>query len=195
MRYIIFILGLYIMFSCNNDDNSNLIDDIPETNKYNIYKFSNNFTVIDQKYYKGDDGKEFTLEADAFFKNQWSFFNNPSIKTININKDSIIINENLSVKKFKYTKEDRLLYINNGENIVVIGYIDVTTNYLSLYKNYQSSLIIKNKDTNETLYTKESNYGKVSYTDIFPKILSSPKALNSKNEYIFWSNIEYKFIK
>ena len=78
----------------NNDDIPNL-EPTPEPNKEEIYKSSTNYNILDQKYYRGSDGKEYTSEADVFFKKQWSFYNDPSIKTVQIKNDSIIINENL----------------------------------------------------------------------------------------------------
>lgn len=195
MKYLLLIPSLFIIFSCNNDDDSLPVKPTPEPNKEEIYKFSTNYNILDQKYYKGSDGKEYTSEADVFFKKHWSFYNDPSIKTIQIKKDSVIINENLVVKKYKYIKDGNNILIKDGEKNVLLGYTDSSKKNLNIYKNYQTSLIISNKETNETLYKKGSNYGKVSYNDVFPLIISSPGELTSKNEFVFWSNIEYTFIQ
>ena len=193
MKYLLLIPSLFIIFSCNNDDDSAPVN--PEPNKEDIYKFSANYTILDQKYYKGTEGIEYPTEADLFFKKQWSFYNDPSIKIIQLKKDSIIINENLSIQKYKYTKDGNNILIDEGNKKVILGSIDQTKESLNIYKNYQTSLIIKNKETNETLYNKGSKYGKVTYNDIFPFVVSSPKQLTYKDEFVFWSNIEYTFNK
>ncbi|GEM52835.1 hypothetical protein [Empedobacter brevis] len=193
MRKLLLILSLFIIFSCNNDDDSAPINPNPEPNKEEFYKFSTNYTILDQKYYKGPGGNEYALEADAFFKKQWSFYNDPSIKTIQLKKDSVIINENLSIQKYKFTKDGNNILIEEGGKKIILGSVDQINKSLSVYKNYQTSLIIKNKETNETLYNKGSKYGKITYNDIFPSVVSSPKQLTSKNEFVFWSNIEYTF--
>jgi len=196
LQKLILIPSLFIIFSCNNNDDDILtVEPTPEPNKEDIYKFSNNYSILDQKYYKGTEGIEYPTEADVFFKKQWSFYNDPSIKIIKLKKDSIIINENLSIQKYKYTKDGNNILIDEGNKKVILGSIDQTKESLNIYKNYQTSLIIKNKETNETLYNKGSKYGKVTYNDIFPLVVSSPKQLTSKDEFVFWSNIEYTFTK
>jgi hypothetical protein len=195
MKYLLLIPTLFIVFSCNNDDDSIPLKPTPEPNKEEIYMFSANYNILDQKYYKGSDGKEYTSEADEFFKKQWSFYNDPSIKTIQLKNDSVIINENLIVQKFKFVKDGNNILIEDRGKNVLLGYTDSSKKSLIIYKNYQTSLIISNKETNETLYKKGSNYGKVSYNDIFPLIVSSPAELTSIDEYVFWSNIEYTFTK
>lgn len=192
LKSIIYFTFITIVMGCNNDDTS-VIDSTSESNKEDIYKFSNNYTILDQKYYKGSDGLEYRSEADDFFKKQWSFYNDPSIKTIQLKNDSIIINENLAIQKYKFTKVGNNIIIEEGVKKIILGYQDQSGKSLSIYKNYQTSLIIKNKETNESLFTKGSNYGTITYNDIFPALVSNPKELTSKNEFIFWSNIEYLF--
>ena len=194
MKKLFLISSIFIVFSCNNDDIPNL-EPTPEPNKEEIYKSSTNYNILDQKYYRGSDGKEYTSEADVFFKKQWSFYNDPSIKTVQIKNDSIIINENLVIQKFKFIKDGNNILIKDEGKNVLLGYTDSSKKNINIYKNYQTSLIISNKETNETLYKKGSNYRKISYNDVFPLIVSSPAELTSIGEYVFWSNIEYTFIQ
>ncbi|MGV0923450.1 hypothetical protein [Empedobacter tilapiae] len=195
MKHLLLIPSLFIIFSCTNDDDSIPIKPNPEPNKEEIYKFSNNYNILDLKYYKGTDGNEYAKEADTFFKKQWFFYNDPSIKIIHLKKDSIIINENLSIQKYKYTKDGNNILIEKDRKKIILGYVDQTNKSLNIYKNFQSSLIISNKETNEILYSKGINYGKITYNDMFPLFISSPKVLTSKDEFVFWCNIEYTFTK
>jgi len=198
MKYFLLIPLLFIILSCTNNDDSAQIEPTPNPvpSKENIYKFSNDYSILNQNFYKGPDGNEYPLEADVFFKKQWSFYNNPSIKTIELKNDSIIIvRENLYIEKYKFSKEGDNIIIEENAKKIVLGYMDQAKKSLSIYKNYKTYLIVLNKETNEIIQSKSSNYGKVIYDDFFPKIIPSPKKLTLNNEFIFWCNIEYVFIK
>ncbi|WP_413533198.1 hypothetical protein [Empedobacter brevis] len=201
MKYLLLIPSVFILFSCsNNDDDSITVKPVipekpdPEIESKEIYTYSDTFTILDQKYYKGKNGNEYPSEADDFFKKQWFPYENPSIKTIELKKDSIIINENLSIEKHKYTKDGNNILIEYGTKKIVLGYQDQAKKSLKIFKNYQTYSLI-DKETGASLYSKIHNYGKVSYNDIFPLVVASPKELTLEGEFVFWSNIEYQFNK
>ena len=124
----------------NNDDIPNL-EPTPEPNKEEIYKSSTNYNILDQKYYRGSDGKEYTSEADVFFKKQWSFYNDPSIKTVQIKNDSIIINENLVIQKFKFIKDGNNILIKDEGKNVLLGYTDSSKKNLNIVSFPKISVI------------------------------------------------------
>lgn len=193
MKKIILSL-LTIVASCtNNDDGDFTKPTEPEVVNKNVYSFSNSFNIVDLNYYKGDKGNEYPTEAESFFNSQWSFYSDPSIKTISFSNDSITINENLSIKKFKYNNENNIISVKENGNDLILGYLDAEKEIFKLYKNFKSYYVLLNEETNETLFSRSSEYGKINYNNIFPHILNNPKELTNKNEYIFWSNIEYIF--
>jgi len=142
------------------------------------------------KYTVTEKGNPSNPDAEQYFNKQWSFYNDPSIKSITIKKDSIIVNENMAVKKYKYENNNNVITVNNK---TILGTIDTKDNTFRLFKNYTSYYIISNKETNETLFSRASDYGKINYDNIFPKLLNAPTNLTDANEFIFWSNLEYVF--
>lgn len=193
MKKIILSLLIIVASCTNNDDGDFTKPTEPDVVNKNMYSFSNSFNIIDLNYYKGDKGNEYPTEAESFFNSQWSFYSDPSIKTISFTNDSITINENLSIKKFKYNNENNIISVKDNGNDLILGYLDAEKETFKLYKNFKSYYVILNEETNETLFSRSSEYGKINYNNMFPHILNNPKELTNKNEYIFWSNIEYIF--
>jgi hypothetical protein len=193
MKKIILSLLIIVASCTNNDDGDFTKPTEPEVVNKNVYSFSNSFNIVDLNYYKGDKGNEYPTEAESFFNSQWSFYSDPSIKTISFSNDSITINENLSIKKFKYNNENNIISVKENGNDLILGYLDAEKETFKLYKNFKSYYVLLNEETNETLFSRSSEYGKINYNNIFPHILNNPKELTNKNEYIFWSNIEYIF--
>lgn len=193
MKKIILSLLIIVASCTNNDDGDFTKPTEPDVVNKNMYSFSNSFNIIDLNYYKGDKGNEYPTEAESFFNSQWSFYSDPSIKTISFTNDSITINENLSIKKFKYNNENNIISVKENGNDLILGYLDAEKETFKLYKNFKSYYVILNEETNETLFSRSSEYGKINYNNMFPHILNNPKELTNNNEYIFWSNIEYIF--
>lgn len=198
LKSIIYFILFTILTSCSSDDNSTITstesEPIPEPIKENIYIFSKNSKTIDLNYYKGDKGEEYPEEAEDFFKKIWSFYNDPLIEKIELRNDSIIINKSNITEKYRYSKNGNDIIIYDNKEKIIIGSLDEKTNNLKIYKNFQS-FFFYDENTSESFSSKKSNYGKINYNDIFPLIKSNPKDLKSKEDYIFWGNIEYSFKK
>ena len=189
--------SLFLLLSCNNDDDSNVtqIIDPTEPNKENIYFFTQQYKPLDFTYYKGPNGAEYPNEANSFFEQQWSFYRDPSIKSVELKNDSLIINENLAITKYKYKQENGFLIADENDKKITLAHVNQSGDSLKIYKNFQTFLIISDKSTNEIFHRKAVNYGKLQYDDVFPFVTSTPQDLTSVNEYIFWCNLSYSFKK
>lgn len=202
MNKLLPIFAAFVIFSCQEDEATTPVKEQPtspqptnpQPTETEIFKFDKKVSILDTHYYKGPDGKDYPAEAETFFKKTWTLYENPSVKSIELKKDSIIINEELKTSKYKSTVEENNLYVTDGSRKILLGRIDKTTNSFYLFKNFQSYAVV-DKTTGANSSSTGSNFGKITKENIFPRIVSKPEDLTQTGEYVFWNNIEYKFIK
>ena len=199
MKKLVLLPLIFILFSCQEDEQIFEVEKpvtpiIPEPNptpnENSVYVFDNAYDFAELKYYKGADGKEYSNEAQSFFKSQWSTYTDPSIKNITLKKDSIIITQEQVTTKYKFRIENENI-ITDDERKQVLGK-KVNEKELTFYKNFVTYNVV-NTETQETFYGKNINLGAVSAKDIFPRIVAAPTNLKANNEFVFYGNLSYKF--
>lgn len=196
LKKLLPILTVFIILSCNDDEvnSESFIPPIEQPTQSQIFTFDKNISILDTHYYKGPDGNDDLGEAESFFKKTWTFYEDPSIKSIELKEDSIIINEELRVSKFKSTLDQNDLYVQDGTRKLLLGRIDKITNTFYLFKNFQSYAVVDSENGSSSS-CKNSDFGKITKDNIFPRIINKPEDLTQNGAYVFWNNVEYRFIK
>lgn len=202
MKKLIPIFAAFVIFSCQEDEVIIPVKEQPTspqpTNpqpmETEIFKFDKNVSILDAHYYKAPDGKDYPAEAESFFKKTWTLYEDPSVKSIELKKDSIIINEELKTSKYKSTVEENNLYVADGTRKLLLGRIDKATNSFYLFQHFESYAVV-DTENGGSAYGKSSSFGKITKDNIFPRIIDKPESLKQEGAYVFWNNVEYKFIK
>ncbi len=202
MNKLLPIFAAFVIFSCQEDEATTPVKEQPtspqptnpQPTETEIFKFDKNVSILDKHYYKGPDGKDYPAEAETFFKKTWTLYEDPSVKSIELKKDSIIINEELKTSKYKSTVEENNLYVADGTRKLLLGRIDKATNSFYLFKHFESYVVV-DTENGGSAYGKSSSFGKITKDNIFPRIIDKPESLKQEGAYVFWNNVEYKFIK
>ncbi len=202
MNKLLPIFAAFVIFSCQEDEATTPVKEQPtspqptnpQPTETEIFKFDKNVSILDKHYYKGPDGKDYPAESETFFKKTWTLYEDPSVKSIELKKDSIIINEELKTSKYKSTVEENNLYVADGTRKLLLGRIDKATNSFYLFKHFESYVVV-DTENGGSAYGKSSSFGKITKDNIFPRIIDKPESLKQEGAYVFWNNVEYKFIK
>ena len=202
MNKLLPIFAAFVIFSCQEDEATTPVKEQPtspqptnpQPTETEIFKFDKNVSILDKHYYKGPDGKDYPAEAETFFKKTWTLYEDPSVKSIELKKDSIIINEELKTSKYKSIVEENNLYVADGTRKLLLGRIDKATNSFYLFKHFESYVVV-DTENGGSAYGKSSSFGKITKDNIFPRIIDKPESLKQEGAYVFWNNVEYKFIK
>ncbi|WP_291073900.1 hypothetical protein [Empedobacter sp. UBA5987] len=197
MKKLLPFFAAFVIFSCQEDEVTTPVKEQPtnpQPTETEIFKFDKNVSILDAYYYKGVNGKDYPAEAEAFFKKTWTLYEDPSVKSIELKKDSIIINEELKTSKFKSTIEENNLYVTDGSRKILLGRIDKTTNSFYLFKHFESYAVV-DPENGSSASGKSSSFGKITKDNIFPRIIDKPESLKQEGAYVFWNNVEYKFVK
>lgn len=195
MKKLLPIFVVFVIFSCQEDEVTIPVKEQPtnpQPTETEIFQFDKNVSILDAHYYKGPDGKDYPTEAETFFKKMWTLYEDPSVKSIELKKDSIIINEELKTSKYKSTVEENNLYVTDGSRKILLGRIDKTTNSFYLFKYFESYAVV-DTETGSSFSGKSSDFGKITKDNIFPRIIDKPEDLKQNGVYVFWNNVEYKF--
>ncbi|MDM1061397.1 hypothetical protein HXZ62_02330 [Empedobacter falsenii] len=202
MNKLLPIFAAFVIFSCQEDEATTPVKEQPtspqptnpQPTETEIFKFDKKVSILNTHYYKGPDGKDYPAEAETFFKKTWTLYEDPSVKSIELKKDSIIINEELKTSKYKSTVEENNLYVADGSRKVLLGRIDKTTNSFYLFKHFESYAVV-DTENGGAASGKSSSFGKITKDNIFPRIIDKPESLKQEGAYVFWNNVEYKFAK
>ncbi|MDM1546695.1 hypothetical protein HX096_02330 [Empedobacter falsenii] len=197
MNKLLPIFAAFVIFSCQEDEATTPVKEQPtnpQPTETEIFKFDKKVSILDKHYYKGPDGKDYPAEAETFFKKTWTLYEDPSVKSIELKKDSIIINEELKTSKYKSTVEENNLFVADGTRKLLLGRIDKATNSFYLFKHFESYVVV-DTENGGSAYGKSSSFGKITKDNIFPRIIDKPESLKQEGAYVFWNNVEYKFIK
>ncbi|UCA62255.1 hypothetical protein KB553_23530 (plasmid) [Chryseobacterium rhizoplanae] len=189
------ILTFLFAVSCGGNDDQ--IIENPKPVEKDVYQFQyKNYTVQNITVYKGPSGQKIDV-PEPYLNSYWSTYQEPTWKKISLDlkKNSLHFISGTSAD-IKYTinieKDSVFVNENSGKNFV--GIFNKNEASFTLKRSFRYVKKMPRENVNALSIFQKTVFGMTTYQDIFGKIsFDNPSSMDAIGDDILWANMDYYY--